>query len=178
MPITNGSIQSLQDALINIVNAVIKKDKMKKIELMLLHPDMAGDQLSNNLFSWSIVNDKSENVATVYGTSIKNAKENATELANYHGRYIYLAAKAEAEQANDDFGKCIHKFVFRETKRWYVRNRNWSTYHAKDIYFCEKCLEEKITNERDHEQNYSIISDVLPDWAVGMDRSYCANNQY
>ena len=61
---------------------------------------------------------------------------------------------------------CDHKFVYLESKKirgrppsfgWYAA-ANWE---RTDIYFCEKCLEKKITKQEGFWMDYLY---KVPDW--------------
>lgn len=171
------------------------------MELTLLHADMAGDQIKENLFSWAIANHKSECVAVVYASTASKAKKNAIELSKSHSLYIQWAAEREAEaitggndknlkkthsllklaydQLKEDNNKlakdnnmlmsklsnCEHKYVFLRDDSYYTQTRYTNSYFLKEVFFCEKCLTEKIREQTAYD--VSIYNDQ-PDWAINI----------
>ena len=59
---------------------------------------------------------------------------------------------------------CMHKYIHKNTDSyWYFSGRNYITYEMIDVYFCEKCLDEKEI-KKTHSCYYSEKYN-LPDWA-------------
>lgn len=59
---------------------------------------------------------------------------------------------------------CRHKFVHLRTESWYDAYRYANHYYLVDLYFCEKCLEEKKVSK----DEYVSIYKETPDWAISI----------